>query len=192
MNAESGGEGSGGATSSGHSLKEGDKDKAGKAKGNVTFADSTEVEVRAFIVDSDKDDDEAPIEPRADFGHRRNRTTHGEDDTEEDDEDDYSSDDSDDYSYDHEHGIDSEYASSEDEEDREAGFAYVWENQRRYLNSDKYPLPNDETEQERLDLVHAAWMLVNQGRLHYAPVRRSSIKRALDIGTGTGGWAIDL
>jgi trans-aconitate methyltransferase len=53
-------------------------------------------------------------------------------------------------------------------------------------------LPNDEEEQDRLDLLHHIFLLVLSGKLYDAPVPASSMKRVLDIGTGTGIWAIDF
>lgn len=54
-----------------------------------------------------------------------------------------------------------------------------------------YFLPNDDKEQERLDLVHHVFRISLDGALFLAPIS-SDIKRALDIGTGTGIWAIDF
>jgi SAM-dependent methyltransferase len=68
-------------------------------------------------------------------------------------------------------------------------------------------LPNDDAEQERLDLQHHIWRLILQGALYTAPLRipqpgeRISISsgssngsdfRILDLGCGTGIWAIDM
>lgn len=51
-------------------------------------------------------------------------------------------------------------------------------------------MPNDDAEQNRLDLQHRAMFLAAGGELLYAPVR--SPQRILDLGTGTGIWAIDM
>ncbi|KAF7597088.1 hypothetical protein BBP40_010562 [Aspergillus hancockii] len=51
--------------------------------------------------------------------------------------------------------------------------------------------PNDEPEQDRMDLVHHIYTLLLGGRLHFAPLNKN-IERVLDVGTGTGLWAIDF
>ena len=47
-------------------------------------------------------------------------------------------------------------------------------------------LPNDEIEQERLDLNHHIFRMCLGGELHLSPVKDP--KRILDLGTGTGTW----
>ncbi|KAI5796435.1 S-adenosyl-L-methionine-dependent methyltransferase [Geopyxis carbonaria] len=71
---------------------------------------------------------------------------------------------------------------------------YVYENGRRYhrLSEGKYTLPNDETEQDRLDLYHHQNLLMLGGRLHVAPLKPENLARVLDCGTGTGIWALDM
>ena len=51
-------------------------------------------------------------------------------------------------------------------------------------------MPNDEPEQERLDMQHRAMFLAAGARLLYAPVEAP--QRILDLGTGTGIWAIEV
>ncbi|KAI5807878.1 S-adenosyl-L-methionine-dependent methyltransferase [Peziza echinospora] len=69
---------------------------------------------------------------------------------------------------------------------------YRYENGRRYQSyrDGAYTLPNDEKEQERLDFNHHIWLLILDGELFVAPL--TSPRRVLDIGTGTGIWAIDF
>ncbi|KZL85510.1 methyltransferase domain-containing protein [Colletotrichum incanum] len=57
-----------------------------------------------------------------------------------------------------------------------------------------YLLPNDERELERLDLEHTLWLLVNDNRLGIAPPceKGAKVGRVLDVGTGTGIWALDF
>jgi methylase of polypeptide subunit release factors len=52
-------------------------------------------------------------------------------------------------------------------------------------------MPNDEKEQERLDFQHHIYSLLLAGELYTAPIE-SPPKRALDVGTGTGIWAMDF
>ncbi|EGU79715.1 hypothetical protein FOXB_09762 [Fusarium oxysporum f. sp. conglutinans Fo5176] len=56
-----------------------------------------------------------------------------------------------------------------------------------------YNLPNDDVEKERLDLQHNLFILMLDNKLGLAPPNdpNSKAKRVLDVGTGTGIWAID-
>lgn len=67
-----------------------------------------------------------------------------------------------------------------------------YENGRRYhtYREGAYMLPEDEREQDRLDLVQHWFSLVLKGELTRAPIQ--SPHRVLDIGTGTGLWALDF
>lgn len=70
---------------------------------------------------------------------------------------------------------------------------FKYENGRRYhsYREGEYVLPNDEAEQDRQDILHHVRNLVLDGALYRAPLK-ADIQRALDIGTGTGIWAIDF
>ncbi|KAH0537106.1 hypothetical protein FGG08_006067 [Glutinoglossum americanum] len=70
---------------------------------------------------------------------------------------------------------------------------YNFENGRRYhkFREGRYVFPNDDREQDREDLKHAMIMELVGGVLHFAPIGDSP-QRVLDIGTGTGIWAIDM
>lgn len=46
-------------------------------------------------------------------------------------------------------------------------------------------MPNDEEEQERLDLMHHLFLLSYDGELYRAPIPKT-VGRTLDIGCGTG------
>ena len=71
-------------------------------------------------------------------------------------------------------------------------YDYEYENGRRYhaWRAGSYPLPNDEKELDRIDLKHHIMRLLCDGHLHIAPLRNPS--RILDLGTGTGIWAIEI
>lgn len=68
---------------------------------------------------------------------------------------------------------------------------YNFENSRRYhkFKEGAYVFPNDEPEQEREDMKHAMILHLCGGRLHLAPL--DNPQSILDVGTGTGIWAID-
>ncbi|TXB96617.1 hypothetical protein FocTR4_00011352 [Fusarium oxysporum f. sp. cubense] len=72
---------------------------------------------------------------------------------------------------------------------------YRKENGRTYhrYKDGKYNLPNDDVEKERLDLQHNLFILMLDNKLGLAPPNdpNSKAKRVLDVGTGTGIWAID-
>ncbi|KAI8664635.1 hypothetical protein NCS57_00505100 [Fusarium keratoplasticum] len=71
-------------------------------------------------------------------------------------------------------------------------YNYRYENGRRYhaFREGTYILPNDEEEQDRMDLVHHIYSLLLDGKLYLAPISKSP-QRILDLGTGTGIWAMD-
>lgn len=75
---------------------------------------------------------------------------------------------------------------------RSSIYEHVEENGHTYhrYKQGKYPLPNDENEQERLDLQHALMNLTLHGKLYLAPIGEP--KEVLDIATGTGIWAVDF
>ncbi|KAF4463794.1 demethylmenaquinone methyltransferase [Fusarium albosuccineum] len=70
---------------------------------------------------------------------------------------------------------------------------YRYENGRRYhaFRAGTYLLPNDDTEQDGMDLVHHLYRLLLGGQLFLAPIANEP-KRVLDLGTGTGIWAMDF
>lgn len=74
---------------------------------------------------------------------------------------------------------------------------YCYENGRRYhaYRHGQYPFPNDEEEQDRLALMHHLFKLLSGGDLYRAPLTMTDStppRRVLDIGTGTGEWALDM
>ncbi|KAH7241257.1 S-adenosyl-L-methionine-dependent methyltransferase [Fusarium tricinctum] len=60
------------------------------------------------------------------------------------------------------------------------------------IGNAQYWAANDERQSELLDMNHHCLTLGIKGKLHLAPIDTSRISKALDIGTGTGIWAIDF
>ncbi|KAK1988429.1 methyltransferase [Colletotrichum cereale] len=78
---------------------------------------------------------------------------------------------------------------------RSSVLRYREENGRTYhaYKDGAYLMPNDDLELDRLDLQHNLFLLTMGNKLHLAPLdRQSPPQRVLDIGTGTGIWAIDF
>ncbi len=73
---------------------------------------------------------------------------------------------------------------------------YREENGRTYhaYKDGKYVIPNDDRELDRLDLQHHIFLLTFENKLYLSPAGRDGkpLHRVLDVGTGTGIWAIDL
>jgi SAM-dependent methyltransferase len=69
----------------------------------------------------------------------------------------------------------------------------IEENGRMYpaYGKNTYGLPIDEIEQDRCDLQHCKFTLCLNGNLHLAPIAEAPHK-ILDLGTGSGIWAIDM
>ena len=70
---------------------------------------------------------------------------------------------------------------------------YKYEHGRRYhaYQEGRYVLPNDEDEQNRMDLQYHAMRLAFGNKPFFAPVDKD-LKRTLDVGTGTGIWVEDV
>ncbi|KAJ4364314.1 hypothetical protein N0V85_009293 [Neurospora sp. IMI 360204] len=52
--------------------------------------------------------------------------------------------------------------------------------------------PNDAKANEMLDILHEAMVKLFDGKLYTSPLNEKEIENAIDIGTGTGVWAIDF
>ncbi|KAK7999289.1 hypothetical protein PG990_011889 [Apiospora arundinis] len=72
-------------------------------------------------------------------------------------------------------------------------YNHTFENGRRYhsYRHGRYPIPNDDREQSREDMKHAMMLEMTDGKLFYAPVGDYP-QKIIDIGTGTGIWAIEV
>ncbi|KAK1545780.1 UMTA methyltransferase [Colletotrichum paranaense] len=71
---------------------------------------------------------------------------------------------------------------------------YPMEYGRRYhaFRPGSYIMPNDEVEMERLDMTHAMMVKAIKNRLFLAPLEKEKIQQILDVGTGTGIWAVEI
>ncbi|KAI8288923.1 Secondary metabolism regulator LAE1 [Colletotrichum sp. SAR11_57] len=75
---------------------------------------------------------------------------------------------------------------------------YRTENGRTYhrYKDGKYSYPNDETESDRLEMQHNLFLVTYDNKLGTAPPNDTSlgveVKRVLDVGTGTGVWAVEF
>ncbi|KAH8881039.1 S-adenosyl-L-methionine-dependent methyltransferase [Thozetella sp. PMI_491] len=91
---------------------------------------------------------------------------------------------------------DEEIAESSTASLRSSIMQYRVENGRTYhaYKDGKYIFPNDENESERLDLQHHVFDLCYDGKLGLCPLAENDASpgKVLDIGTGTGLWAIDF
>ncbi|EON69643.1 hypothetical protein W97_08903 [Coniosporium apollinis CBS 100218] len=93
---------------------------------------------------------------------------------------------------------DSAFAPSEGDESSTASITssileYRTKNGRVYHREGKYFLPNDERELDRLDLQHHMFLLTFDNKLCLCPIPQDKqLHRVLDVGTGTGIWAMDF
>ncbi|KAB8232620.1 class I SAM-dependent methyltransferase [Aspergillus alliaceus] len=70
---------------------------------------------------------------------------------------------------------------------------YYYENGRRYhaYHAGAYWGPNDDQAQESMKVGHEVYRLLLNGKLYLAPIAQDP-KDVLDIGTGTGSWAVEF
>ncbi|TDZ46966.1 Secondary metabolism regulator LAE1 [Colletotrichum trifolii] len=90
--------------------------------------------------------------------------------------------------------IDDEQLSSYTVSLASSAIDYPTEYGRRYhaFRAGSYVLPNDEHEMDRLDYTHAVTARVIGNRLYLAPLDKNKVTSILDIGTGTGIWAMEM
>ncbi|TEA10582.1 Secondary metabolism regulator laeA [Colletotrichum sidae] len=71
---------------------------------------------------------------------------------------------------------------------------YPTEYGRRYhaFRPGSYFMPNDEVEMDRLDLSHAITLKLYDYRMYLSPLEKDKVFKILDIGTGTGIWAMEM
>ncbi|KAF2444299.1 S-adenosyl-L-methionine-dependent methyltransferase [Karstenula rhodostoma CBS 690.94] len=71
-------------------------------------------------------------------------------------------------------------------------FDYVREHGRTYhsYHPGSYPFPNDQPENDRMDVQHEIWKVIFGFKNHFAPL--DDPRKILDIGCGTGKWAIEM
>ncbi|UNI15342.1 hypothetical protein JDV02_001882 [Purpureocillium takamizusanense] len=70
---------------------------------------------------------------------------------------------------------------------------YEWKYGRRYhsYQAGLYCFPNDDREQNRLDMLHHVFLLALDDRLFLAPIGLNP-SHILDVGAGTGIWAMEV
>ncbi|EOD50623.1 putative methyltransferase domain-containing protein [Neofusicoccum parvum UCRNP2] len=71
---------------------------------------------------------------------------------------------------------------------------YPMQHGRRYhaYKDGSYIMPNDEQEQDRLDMAHAMATKLIGDKLYLAPLPNNFSGKILDAGCGTGVWAINM
>jgi SAM-dependent methyltransferase len=61
----------------------------------------------------------------------------------------------------------------------------------RSYTDGNYWVPNDEKQENQLDIEHHLYRLILGGQLYLAPIGENP-RKVLDIGTGTGIWAVEF
>jgi hypothetical protein len=71
-------------------------------------------------------------------------------------------------------------------------YQHTHQNGRRYhkFRHGRYPFPNDDREQSREEMLHAMMLEATDGKLFISPITEHPTK-IIDLGTGTGSWAIE-
>jgi ubiquinone/menaquinone biosynthesis C-methylase UbiE len=102
--------------------------------------------------------------------------------------------------------VDPEHSSSNNSDDDDGSFASSTESLsesvleyrklhgrtfHNYRSDTEYWGPNDERQNDHLDINHEMLLLAMDNKLFFAPIAESP-QRVLDVGTGTGIWAVDF
>ena len=76
---------------------------------------------------------------------------------------------------------------------RSTVYAHTMENGRRFqhFKHGRYPMPNDDDEMERENIKHLMLVELMGGELYHAPIGDNP-QSILDVGTGSGAWAIEM
>jgi hypothetical protein len=100
--------------------------------------------------------------------------------------------DADEYDHDSTFGGDRESLASSSTSLNSEITRYQFEHGRRYhgYRAGAYLFPNDEEELNRMDIEHQNCLVQFDGKLHLCPL--DNPREILDLGTGTGLWAIDM
>ncbi|KAF3036196.1 hypothetical protein E8E12_006525 [Didymella heteroderae] len=91
---------------------------------------------------------------------------------------------------------DSAYGDSDHLSDTTSIPSTIWkhryENGRRYhkFREGEYWGPNDELQNDQLDIAHHMFLMLLGNKLHLAPIQNP--QRVLDLGCGTGIWCMDM
>jgi ribosomal protein L11 methylase PrmA len=91
---------------------------------------------------------------------------------------------------------DSAYGDSDHLSDTTSIPSTIWkhryENGRRYhkFREGEYWGPNDEVQNDQLDIAHHMFLMLLGNKLHLAPIQNP--QRILDLGCGTGIWCMDM
>ncbi len=98
------------------------------------------------------------------------------------------------------HGVDTDSTCGEDDVSTYTAsltssvLNFPSENGRRYhaFREGTYVFPNDEPEQDRMDIHREMYVRACSGKLHLAPLTNTKSKRILDLGTGTGIRCVEM
>ena len=64
--------------------------------------------------------------------------------------------------------------------------------QYHHYRSGRYLLPNDRVEQDREEVKHFMLLRLTDGKHFLAPIDDANLRKVIDLGTGTGTWAMEV